>query len=94
MNLFFSILLFAIAFGGGLYIVGTTDEESEKFTMSFLLLFTAMGVIITIWGILLHLNDTFLYSTGLGPVQGWQVTISGILLALVAGVNAVKKIKK
>jgi hypothetical protein len=94
MNLFFTILLLVLGVGGSLFIVKKVDENDNKFTPYFLLLFSVIGVVMAIWGVILHLNYPYTYSTGRGPISGWQLIVLGTFLSLFCGFCAVKELKK
>jgi len=94
MNLFFTILLLVLGIGGGLFIVTKVDENDNKFTPSFLFLFTIIGIVMAIWGIILHSNNSNMYSSGRGPISGWQLIVLGTFLALFCGFGTVKELKK
>jgi hypothetical protein len=94
MNLFFTILLLVLGVGGSLFIVKKVDEHDDKFTPSFLFLFTVIGVVMAIWGVILHLNYSYIYSTGRGPISGWQLIVLGTFLSLFCGFWTVKELRK
>jgi hypothetical protein len=93
MNLFFTILLLVLGVGGSLLIVKKVDENDNKFIASFLFLFAVIGVVMAIWGVILHLNYPYIYSTGRGPISGWQLIVLGTFMSLFCGFWAVKELK-
>ena len=94
MNLFFTILLLVLGIGGGWLIVTKVGINDDKFTPSFLFLFTVIGIVMAIWGVILHFNYSYIYSTGRGPISGWQLIVLGALLSLVCGFGAIMELKK
>lgn len=94
MNLFFTILLLVLGIGGGWLIVAKVGINDDKFTPSFLFLFTIIGIVMAIWGIILHFSYCYIYSTGRGPISGWQLIVLGVLLSLGCGSGAIIELKK
>jgi len=79
--------------GGGLLIVLKIDENDKYFSKYFLLLFALTGIVIAIFGAILQTTHQVFFSTGRGPVEGWQLIATGLALTIVSAWLVIKKKK-
>jgi hypothetical protein len=93
MNWIFTIIIFVILFGGGLLIVLKIDENDKRFTTYSLFLLVIAGIVIALYGVRLHSTNQVIFSTGKGPVAGWQLIATGVTLSIISGWFAFKNKK-
>lgn len=93
MNWLFTIIICVILIGGGLLIVLIKNENDKNFTKYFLWLFALTGLVVIVYGAILQATNQVIFSTGKGPVEGWQLIITGVGLSFISSLVAIKKHK-